>query len=291
MQQFIGMGVALVSPFKDDFTVDVDALTKIVNYNIENGTNYLVVNGTTGESATISKEEKELIIDIIVKANNKRLPLVLGVGGNNTLEVVKELKTRDLSQFDGILSVAPYYSKPTQEGFYQHYKAIAEATEKPIILYNVPGRTARNMEPSTTLRLAKDFKNIVAVKEAGNNQQQYYTLLKDKPADFLIISGDDDLALGVTLAGGSGVISVIGQAFPKEFSNMIQLGLEGKNKEAYKIHYKLMEIINLIFEENNPAGIKAVLKNLEICSDIVRLPLVSASENLQTKIAHFISNF
>ena len=291
MQQFIGMGVALVSPFKDDFTVDVDALTKIVNYNIENGTNYLVVNGTTGESATISKEEKELIIDIIVKANNKRLPLVLGVGGNNTLEVVKELKTRDLSQFDGILSVAPYYSKPTQEGFYQHYKAIAEATEKPIILYNVPGRTARNMEPSTTLRLAKDFKNIVAVKEAGNNQQQYYTLLKDKPADFLIISGDDDLALGVTLAGGSGVISVIGQAFPKEFSNMIQLGLEGKNKEAYKIHYKLMEIINLIFEENNPAGIKEVLKNLEICSDIVRLPLVSASENLQTKIAHFISNF
>ncbi len=291
MQQFIGMGVALVTPFKDDFTVDVDALTKLVNFNIENGTNYLVVNGTTGESSTISKEEKELIIDVIVKANNKRLPLVLGVGGNNTLEVVKELKTRDLSQFDGILSVAPYYSKPTQEGFYQHYKAIAEATEKPIILYNVPGRTARNMEPSTTLRLAKDFKNIVAVKEAGNNQQQYYTLLKDKPADFLIISGDDDLALGVTLAGGSGVISVIGQAFPKEFSDMIQLGLEGKNKEAYEIHYKLMDIINLIFEENNPAGIKAVLKNLGICSDKVRLPLVSASENLNNKIANFISNF
>ena len=291
MQQFIGMGVALVTPFKDDFTVDVDALTKIVNYNIENGTNYLVVNGTTGESATISKEEKELIIDIIVKANNKRLPLVLGVGGNNTLEVVKELKTRDLSQFDGILSVAPYYSKPTQEGFYQHYKAIAEATEKPIILYNVPGRTARNMEPSTTLRLAKDFKNIVAVKEAGNNQQQYYTLLKDKPADFLIISGDDDLALGVTLAGGSGVISVIGQAFPKEFSNMIQLGLEGKNKEAYKIHYKLMEIINLIFEENNPAGIKEVLSQLNICSNTVRLPLVAATENLHQKITNFISNF
>ncbi|MDP5093225.1 MAG: 4-hydroxy-tetrahydrodipicolinate synthase, partial [Polaribacter sp.] len=258
MQQFIGMGVALVTPFKDDFTVDVDALTKLVNFNIDNGTNYLVVNGTTGESATISKEEKELIIDVIVKTTNKRVPLVIGIGGNNTLEVVKELKTRDLSQFDGILSVAPYYSKPTQEGFYQHYKAIAEATEKPIILYNVPGRTARNMEPSTTLRLAKDFKNIVAVKEAGNNQQQYYTLLKDKPADFLIISGDDDLALGVTLAGGSGVISVIGQAFPKEFTEMIQLGLEGKNKEAYEIHYKLMDIINLIFEENNPAGIKEV---------------------------------
>jgi 4-hydroxy-tetrahydrodipicolinate synthase len=291
MQQFIGMGVALVTPFKDDFTVDVDALTKLVNFNIENGTNYLVVNGTTGESATISKEEKELIIDVIVKANNKRLPLVLGVGGNNTLEVVKELKTRDLSNFDGILSVAPYYSKPTQEGFYQHYKAIAEATEKPIILYNVPGRTARNMEPSTTLSLAKVFKNIVAVKEAGNNQQQYYTLLKDKPADFLIISGDDDLALGVTLAGGSGVISVIGQAFPKEFSDMIQLGLEGENKEAYEIHYKLMDIINLIFEENNPAGIKEVLSQLNICSNRVRLPLVSASDNLHHKIKNFISNF
>jgi 4-hydroxy-tetrahydrodipicolinate synthase len=291
MQQFIGMGVALVTPFKDDFTVDVDALTKLVNFNIENGTNYLVVNGTTGESATISKEEKELIIDVIVKANNKRLPLVLGVGGNNTLEVVKELKTRDLSNFDGILSVAPYYSKPTQEGFYQHYKAIAEATEKPIILYNVPGRTARNMEPSTTLSVAKVFKDIVTVKEAGNNQQQYYTLLKDKPADFLIISGDDDLALGVTLAGGSGVISVIGQAFPKEFSDMIQLGLEGENKEAYEIHYKLMDIINLIFEENNPAGIKEVLSQLNICSNRVRLPLVSASDNLHHKIKNFISNF
>jgi 4-hydroxy-tetrahydrodipicolinate synthase len=291
MQQFIGMGVALVTPFKNDFTVDVDALTKLVNFNIENGTNYLVINGTTGESATITKEEKELIIDVIVKANNKKLPLVLGIGGNNTLEVVKELKTRDLSQFDGILSVAPYYSKPTQEGFYQHYKAIAEATEKPIIIYNVPGRTAKNMEPSTTLRLAKDFKNIVAVKEAGNNQQQYYLLLKDKPADFLIISGDDDLALGVTLAGGSGVISVIGQAFPKEFSDMIQLGLQGKNKQAYEIHYKLMDIINLIFEENNPAGIKEVLSQLGICSNTVRLPLVSATENLQIKISNFISNF
>lgn len=291
MQKFIGLGVALVTPFKEDFSVDVEALTKLVHFNIENGTNYLVINGTTGESATISKEEKELIIDVVVKANNKRVPLVLGIGGNNTLEVVKELKTRNLSDIDGILSVAPYYSKPTQEGFYQHYKAIAEATEMQIILYNVPGRTARNMEPSTTLRLANDFKNVVAVKEAGNNQQQYYTLLKDKPKDFLIISGDDDLALGVTLAGGSGVISVIGQAFPKEFSNMIQLGLEGKNKEAYEIHYKMMDVINYIFEENNPAGIKAVLQELNICASTVRLPLVEATENLQSKIANFVANF
>ena len=291
MQKFIGTGVALVTPFKSDLTVDFDALIKLVNFNIENGTDYLVINGTTGESATISKEEKEQIIAVIIKTNNKRLPLVLGIGGNNTLEVVRELKTRDLSEIDGILSVAPYYSKPTQEGFYQHYKAIAEATDKPIILYNVPGRTARNMEPATTLRLAKDFSNVVAVKEAGNNQQQYYTLLKDKPSDFLIISGDDDLALGVALAGGSGVISVIGQAFPKEFSKMIKLGLEGKNEEAYKIHFKMMDVIDYIFAENNPAGIKAVLQELGICNDTVRLPLVAASTQLKTKIANFVANF
>lgn len=291
MQKFIGTGVALITPFKNDLSVDVEALINLVNFNIENGTNYLVINGTTAESATISKEEKQLIIDVIIKANNKRVPLVLGVGGNNTLEVVKELKTRDFTGIDGVLSVAPYYSKPTQEGFYQHYKALAEATELPIILYNVPGRTAKNMEPATTLRLAKDFSNIVAVKEAGNNQQQYNTLLKDKPADFLIISGDDDLALGVTLAGGSGVISVIGQAYPAEFSKMIQLGLEGKNKEAYKIHFKMMDIIDYIFEENNPAGIKTVLQELNICNNDVRLPLVKASEQLQAKIANYVKTF
>ena len=291
MQKFIGTGVALVTPFKDDLTVDVDALIKLVNFNIENGTNYLVINGTTGESGTISEEEKLLIIEVIVKANNKRVPLVLGVGGNNTLSVVKELQTRNLSEIDGILSVAPYYSKPTQEGFYQHYKAISEATELSIILYNVPGRTAKNMEPATTLRLAKDFSNIVAVKEAGNNQQQYNTLLKDKPEDFLIISGDDDLALGVALAGGSGVISVIGQAFPKEFSTMINHGLQGNNKEGYDIHFKMMDVVDYIFEENNPAGIKTVLQELGICSNNVRLPLVNASAELEAKIANYVANF
>ena len=257
MQQFVGMGVALVTPFNDDQSVDFEALVRLVNFNIDNGTNYLVINGTTGESATITPEEKNQIIETVVKTNNGRVPLVLGIGGNNTQTVVNELKTRDLSHIDGILSVAPYYSKPTQEGFYQHYKAVAEATDKPIILYNVPGRTAKNMEPSTTLRLARDFDNIVAVKEAGNNQQQYYALIKDKPEDFLIISGDDDLVLGVTLAGGSGVISVIGQAYPKEFSSMIQLGLNGNASEAYKIHYQLMDIVSLIFAENNPAFIPA----------------------------------
>jgi len=291
MQKFIGTGVALVTPFKDDLTIDIDALIKLVNFNIENGIDYLVINGTTAESATISEEEKEQVIAIIIKANNKRLPLVLGVGGNNTLQVVKELKTRDFSGIDGILSVAPYYSKPTQEGFYQHYKALAEATDIPIILYNVPGRTAKNMEPATTLRLANDFVNIIAVKEAGNNQQQYNTLLKDKPSDFLIISGDDDLAIGVALAGGSGVISVIGQAFPKEFSTMINHGLRGNNKEGYKIHFKMMDVVDFIFEENNPAGIKTVLQELGICSNNVRLPLVKASSELQVKIANYIKGF
>lgn len=291
MQKFVGTGVALITPFKEDLSVDVEALKKLVNFNIENGTNYLVINGTTGESATITKEEKQQIIDVIIKENNNRVPLVLGVGGNNTAEVVNEFKTRDFKGIDGILSVAPYYSKPTQEGFYQHYKALAEATELPIILYNVPGRTAKNMEPATTIRLAKDFTNIVGVKEAGNIQQQYNSLLKDKPEDFLIISGDDDLALGVALAGGSGVISVIGQAFPAEFSKMIQLGLEGKNKEAYQIHFKLMDIIDYIFEENNPAGIKTVLQELGICRNEVRLPLVKAGSQLSEKIANYVASF
>jgi 4-hydroxy-tetrahydrodipicolinate synthase len=291
MQKFIGTGVALVTPFKEDLSVDFDALIKLVNYTVENGIDYLVINGTTGESGTITKEEKQEIIDVIIKANNNRLPLVLGVGGTNTALVIEELKTRNFTGIDGILSVAPYYSKPTQEGFYQHFKAIATATDLPVILYNVPGRTAKNMEPATTLRLANDFTNIVAVKEAGNNKQQYYTLLKDKPSDFLIISGDDDLALGVVLAGGSGVISVIGQAFPKEFSTMINHGLQGNNKDGYDIHFKLMDAVAFIFEENNPAGIKTVLQELNICSNNVRLPLVKTSPALSAKIAELVVKF
>jgi len=290
MQKFVGTGVALVTPFKADTSVDFEALIRLVEFNINNGIDYLVINGTTGESATITKEEKKKIIEVIAATNNNRLPLVLGVGGNNTLEVVSELETADLTYIDAILSVAPYYSKPTQEGIYQHFKAIALASPKPIILYNVPGRTSKNMDPSTTLRLANEFENVIAVKEAGNNLQQYLELIKNKPEDFLIISGDDDLALSAVLAGGSGVISVIGQAFPKEFSSLINLGLEGENKEAYQIHFKLMKVIDLIFSENNPAGIKAVLQELNITSDEVRLPLVKASSELQKEIANFVQN-
>jgi 4-hydroxy-tetrahydrodipicolinate synthase len=289
--KFLGTGVALVTPFKTDLSVDHNALTNIVNFNIENGVEYLVVCGTTGESVTITKQEKKEVIDTITKANNGRVPMVLGIGGNNTMAVIEEIKTTDLSHFDAILSVSPYYSKPTQEGIYQHFKAIAEASPIDVILYNVPGRTSRNVEPETTLRLAKDFKNVIAVKEAGNNMSQYLELIKNKPDNFLIISGDDDLALGVVLAGGAGVISVIGQGFPKEFSEMIRLGLKGEAKEAYKLHYKLMDVIGYIFEENNPAGIKGVFEALKLCQDTVRLPLVSASSQLKQKIKSFIANF
>ncbi|MGB0455742.1 MAG: 4-hydroxy-tetrahydrodipicolinate synthase [Flavobacteriaceae bacterium] len=284
MNSLVGMGVALVTPFKSDLSIDHEALTKVVEFNIENGTDYLVISGTTGESVTITKEEKKAIIQTIIKANAGRLPLVIGIGGNNTAAVIEELKTTDLSPFVAVLSVAPYYSKPTQEGLYQHFKAVAEASSKPIILYNVPGRTAKNMEPETSLRLARDCESIVAIKEAGNNPEQYKILLKNKPEDFLVISGDDDLVCDVVLQGGSGVISVIGQALPELFSTMIHKGLEGDRLTSKALEKKAMPLINLIFEENNPAGIKAVLQQLGLCSDDVRLPLVTATDALKSKI-------
>lgn len=289
--KFLGTGVALVTPFKADLSVDHQALINIVNFNIDNGTDYLVISGTTGESGTITKKEKQNIIATIAKANNGRVPMVLGIGGNNTMAVIEEIRNTDLTGIDAILSVSPYYSKPTQEGIYQHFKAISEASPIDVILYNVPGRTSKNVDVSTTLRLANDFDNIIAVKEAGNNVAQYLELIENKPDDFLIISGDDDLALGVVLAGGAGVISVIGQAFPKDFSNMIRLGLKGETKEAYKLHFKLMDVIGYIFEENNPAGIKAVFEALNLCQDAVRLPLVPASNQLKQKIQGFVKAY
>lgn len=288
MRKFIGTGVALVTPFKSDMTVDHNALKKIVNFNIENGTDYLVISGTTGESVTITSKEKKAIMQTIIQANNGRVPMVLGIGGNNTQEVIDEINAIDLGEMDAILSVSPCYTKPTQEGIYHHFKAISEVAPIPVILYNVPGRTASNMSPATTLRLAKDFENIIGIKEASNNVAQYLQLLKHKPKDFLIISGDDDLALGIVLAGGAGVISVIGQALPKQFSHMIKLGLEGKFKEAYAIHFDLMDITSAIFEENNPAGIKSVLQSINMCEDTVRLPLVPASPALKEKISRFV---
>ncbi len=290
MQKFIGTGVALVTPFNEDKSIDFDGLERLVNYQIDNGVNYLVVLGTTGEPATLSKEEKEAVKSKIIEVNNGRLPLVIGIGGNNTAAVVEEIKNTDLSNFDGILSVSPYYNKPTQEGIYQHFKAVAEATDKPIILYNVPGRTSSNMSPEVVVRLANEFENVVAVKEAKGDMVQAMRIIQHAPKDFLVISGDDMIALPMTLAGGSGVISVIGEGLPKEFSDMIQLGLEGKAQEAYELHYKVMDSIDLIFAEGNPAGIKSLLNKKGICLDEVRLPLVKASEELQTQISDFVDS-
>ena len=284
MNKLVGMGVALVTPFKPDGSVDHNALSNLVEFNIKNGTDYLVISGTTGESVTITKAEKQAIIKTISATNAGRLPLVIGIGGNNTAAVVDELKETDLSLFTAILSVSPYYSKPTQEGLYQHFKAVAEASPVPVILYNVPGRTSKNMEPQTSLRLARDFENIVAIKEAGNNPKQYLELIRNKPENFMIISGDDDLVLDVILQGGSGVISVIGQALVSAFSKMIHKGLSGDAESAKAIEKRVMPMIDLIFEENNPAGIKAVLQQLGLCDDTVRLPLVPATDKLKSKI-------
>jgi 4-hydroxy-tetrahydrodipicolinate synthase len=288
MQSLIGTGVALVTPFKKDFSVDVEALTKIVNYQVDNGINYLVILGTTAENATLTQDEKELVIQTVVAANKDRLPMVLGVGGNNTQKVIEELKSRDFSKFVAILSVSPYYNKPTQEGIYQHFKAIAEVSPIPVVLYNVPGRTGSNVLPATVIRLANDFKNIVAIKEAAGDLVQAMNLIQHKPKDFLVISGDDMIALPMVLAGGSGVISVIGQGFPKEFSDLIQLGLHRKVDEAFELQYLLAESIDMIFEQGNPGGIKEVLKSLGLSENTLRLPLVNVDENLANRIALFV---
>lgn len=290
MQSLIGTGVALITPFKKDFSVDVDALKAIVNFQIDNGIDYLVVLGTTAETATLTKDEKELVISTIVEANKGRLPLVLGVGSNNTAEVVAELKSRDFKDFVAILSVSPYYNKPTQEGIYQHFQSIAEASPIPVILYNVPGRTASNMLPSTIIRLATDFKNIVAVKEAAGDLVQAMKLIQGKPEDFLVISGDDMITLPMILAGGSGVISVLAEGFPKQFSEMVHLGLNKRVEEAYKLHYFLADAIDMIFEQGNPAGIKEVFKSLGLSQNTVRLPLVNADENLAKRLHDFTNN-
>ncbi|ANF49835.1 4-hydroxy-tetrahydrodipicolinate synthase [Chryseobacterium glaciei] len=278
-----GLGVALVTPFNEDLSVDFDSLTKLVEYNIENGTNYLVVLGTTAEAATLSDEEKKQVVDHIIKVNSKRLPLVLGIGGNNTLEVKKQIEETDLSAFEAVLSVSPFYNKPNQEGLYQHYKALA-STGKNIIIYNVPSRTGQNVEAETTLRLANEFPNLFLIKEAAPNILQYFDILRKKPEGFNLVSGDDEYTLPVTLAGGNGVISVIGQGYPKEFSTMVQLAFDGKVKEAYEIHNKLVEITRLIFAEGNPCGIKVILAEKGIIKNYLRLPLVAASEGLYAKI-------
>ncbi len=279
-----GLGVAMVTPFDNEGNIDIDALKKLTTFLIEGGVDYLVVQGTTGESPVLSKTEKQQTLDTVVEVNNGRLPIVFGIGGNNTAALVNDLQTYNLSKVDAILSASPYYNKPTQEGIYQHYKTLAEATSLSIILYNVPGRTASNVLPETTLRIANDFSNIIAVKEASGNMEQIMALIQDKPEGFLVISGDDAITMPIIAAGGDGVISVIGNAFPSEFKNMVSAGLKDEMSTARAMHYNLLPIIPLLFAEGNPAGVKEVLKYKEICGDAVRLPLVNVSEKLKTAL-------
>ena len=282
-KDLIGTGVALITPFDQHNQVDHSGLANLVNHAIDAGVEFLVLMGTTAESATLSKKEKEAAIQTIKATNKARLPMVIGIGGNNTAQVIEEIQNTDLSDYTAILSASPSYNKPTQEGIYQHFKAIAESTDKDIILYNVPGRTASNVEASTTIRLAKEFKNIVAIKEASPNYMQSSLILNEKLEGFMVLSGDDAFGLPMTLAGGKGVISVIGQAIP-QYSEMIRMALDKKVDEAYALYYDILNLTEAIYDEGNPAGIKALMQVQGVCSSETRLPLVKASEELKQKI-------
>jgi 4-hydroxy-tetrahydrodipicolinate synthase len=279
-----GMGVALITPFKSDESIDYDALARLVEHLIKNGTDYLVVCGTTAETPTLTEQEKEDVTRFVVQCNAGRLPIVLGLGGNNTKAVVEKLHTTDFTGIDAILSVTPYYNKPSQEGIYQHYVAIAKASPLPVVLYNVPGRTGVNMVADTTLRLAKEFSNICAVKEASGNFTQIDDIIKNKPKDFMVISGDDGITFPLITLGAVGVISVIGNAFPREFSRMVRLALQGDYANARQIHYHFTELIQLLFVEGNPAGVKSMLAVMGFVENTLRLPLVPNTIKTYEKI-------
>lgn len=279
-----GMGVALITPFKDDESIDYDAFARLLEYQIENGTDYLVVLGTTAETPTLSEQEKEDIKHFVVERTHGRIPLVLGVGGNNTRNVVEHLNAEYVKGYDAVLSVVPYYNKPSQEGIYQHYAAIAQASPVPVILYNVPGRTGVNMSAETTLRLARDFENIIAIKEASGNITQMDDIIKNKPHDFMVISGDDGVTFPLITLGAMGVISVIGNAFPKEFSRMVRLGLNGNYNQALTIHHRFTELFSLLFVDGNPAGVKCLLNLMGMIENKLRLPLVPTRITTYEKI-------
>ncbi|WP_103071465.1 4-hydroxy-tetrahydrodipicolinate synthase [Aquimarina sediminis] len=290
MSDFLrGTGVALVTPFNKDGSIDYKGVTSLVDFCIKGGVEYLVVLGTTAESATITKEEKKSLIAHIIEVNDKRLPLVIGVGGNDTAAIIDEIKEVSSLDFAAILSVVPMYNRPSQEGIFQHYKSINDITPLPVLLYNVPSRTATNMTAETTLRLAK-LDNIIGIKEAVGDFTQVLRIIKDRPEGFLVISGDDALALPAVAAGGDGVISVIGQGFPEEFSEMIRLGLSGQTKKAFDTFYKLLPVLDYAFEEGNPAGIKNILKVKGVCEDNLRLPLIPVSQDLAKRIEEFVQN-
>jgi len=287
-KHLIGTGVAIVTPFDEKGQVDTKALQNLVKHLHKGKVDYIVVMGTTGESVTLSKVEKQLIIDTVVKANDKKLPLVLGIGGNNTAEVVETIKHTDLKAFEAILSVAPYYNKPNQEGYYQHYKAVSGATKKDIILYNVPGRTGSNVTWETQVRIAKDFKNIVATKEASGNVEQIMKVIKNKPKDFMVISGDDNLTLPLIAAGAVGVISVVANAFPKEYSEMVRYSLKHQFEKAQNLHYSLVDITDQLFADGNPGGIKYALSILDVCKPYVRLPLCEPNDKVKQTLKQLI---
>lgn len=284
MNKFKGLGVAMVTPFMADKSIDFEGLKKLTNFLIDGGVDYLVVQGTTGESPVLSQTEKQSVLDAVIETNAQRLPVVFGIGGNNTAAIIKDLKEYDLSHVDAILSASPYYNKPTQAGIVAHYSAIAENTDKDIILYNVPGRTASNVTAATTLSLASKHKNIIAVKEASGDLEQIMEIIANKPDNFLVISGDDAITMPFIAAGGDGVISVVGNAFPHIFKAMVAAGLEGDTGTSRKHHYTVLPIIASLFKEGNPGGVKESLKDLGIMENHMRLPLVNISEPLKNKI-------
>lgn len=286
-----GTGVAIVTPFDKKGNVDTKGLTSVVKHLHAGKVEYIVVLGTTGESVTLSKDEKKLVIETVIKANSNKLPLVLGIGGNNTQDVLDNFDKTDLKAFEAILSVAPYYNKPNQEGYYQHYRALSKATKKDIILYNVPGRTGSNVTWETQIRIAKDFKNIIATKEASGNMEQIMKIIKNKPKDFMVISGDDNLTLPIIAAGGDGVISVVANAFPKDFSEMVRLSLQHKFTESQKLHYGLIDITDQLFADGNPGGIKYALSLLKKCDPYVRLPLTEPNDKVKQTLAQLIKKY
>lgn len=284
MNKFRGTGVALITPFDSDHNIDFNGLEKLVNHCIDGGVDYLVVMGTTGENAVLSNAEKQEVLKFVQKVNAGRKPIVYGIGGNNTAALVETIKSTDFSEIDAILSVSPYYNKPTQEGIYQHFKTISEASPVDIIVYNVPGRTSSNMTAQTTVRLARDFDNIIAIKEASGDMEQVMTIINNRPEGFLVISGDDNLTLPIIACGGDGVISVSGEGFPKVFSTMVKDALNGDMAAARNGHYRLLEVTKMLFAEGNPGGIKAALKHQDICEEYMRQPLWMISDELRTKI-------
>jgi 4-hydroxy-tetrahydrodipicolinate synthase len=289
INRLTGTGVAIVTPFKKNAEVDLDSLGKLIDFIIDNGVEYIVSLGTTGETPTLSKKEQAEIVDFTSEKINGRVPLVLGIGGNNTSAIIDHFADFKLENITAILSSSPNYNKPSQEGIFQHYKAISQQSPLPVILYNVPGRTGSNITAETTLRLANECENVQGIKEASGNMVQCMHILKNKPGDFLFVSGDDHISLPLVACGSKGVISVVANAFPKDFSEMIRLALKNDFENAQKLHYKLLPAYDLLFIENNPAGVKSFLSELKLLENVLRLPLVPLSEPNLKKVKDFLS--